>query len=132
MLISMLSNTHLQLPQWLKFSWTISSNSMEFPNVFSSTVIQLSQVIYDNNCSAFRAPNCISTFHIIPRLMIKLNLSTSVWKNICVALCLNENLIGFSGYHYLNGGTIHLTMVLLAWHPLMQSMLKIHPPYYLT
>jgi hypothetical protein len=42
----------------------------------------LSPAIFGKNYSGYRAPNCISTQLIIPRLMVKLKLSTSVWKHI--------------------------------------------------
>jgi hypothetical protein len=43
---------------------------------------QLSPTIFGKNCSSYKAPNCISSQLIIPRLMVKLKLSTSVWKHI--------------------------------------------------
>jgi hypothetical protein len=45
-----------------------------------------------------REPNCISTFPIIPRLMDKVNLSTSVWKYICIVLRMIDKINGPSGY----------------------------------
>jgi hypothetical protein len=78
MLIYVLFNTHSLHPQWLKFSWIISSSFMECLIPLSLTEIPLSPAIFGNNCSGYRVPNCISSQHIIPRLMIKLKLSTSI------------------------------------------------------
>jgi hypothetical protein len=52
------------------------------PHSIVSTMIQLSPTIFGKNCSGSKEPNCISTPPIIPRLMDKLKLSTSVWKHI--------------------------------------------------
>jgi hypothetical protein len=43
---------------------------------------QLSQEIFGKNYSRYKAQNCISAQLIIPRLMAKRKLSTSVWKHI--------------------------------------------------
>jgi hypothetical protein len=43
---------------------------------------QLSPTIFGKKCSSYKTPNCISAQLIIPRLMVKLKLSTSVWKHI--------------------------------------------------
>jgi hypothetical protein len=43
---------------------------------------QLSPAIFGKNCSSYKAPNCISAQLIIPRILVKLKLSTSVWKHI--------------------------------------------------
>jgi hypothetical protein len=45
-------------------------------------VTQLSQAIFGKNYSSYRAPNCISSQLIIPRLMVKWKLSTNVWTHI--------------------------------------------------
>jgi hypothetical protein len=82
MLIYVLFNTHSLHPQWLNFSWIISSSFMACLIPLSLTEIPLSPTIFGKNCSGYRAPNCISAQHIIPRLMVKLKLSTSVWKHI--------------------------------------------------
>jgi hypothetical protein len=94
-----------------QFSWTISSNYMEFPNLLSPTVIEFSQANSRKYYSCSREPLYISTLPIIPRLMVKPKLSTSSWKHICGASRLNDILNGFNGYHSLNGGRIQLTMV---------------------
>jgi hypothetical protein len=67
---------------WLKFSWTRSSSFMACHTLLFLIVTQLSQAIFGKNCSSYRAPNCISAQLIIPRLMVKWKLSTSVWKHI--------------------------------------------------
>jgi hypothetical protein len=38
--------------------------------------------MFGKKCSSYREPNFISTHIIISRLMVKLKLSTSVWKHI--------------------------------------------------
>jgi hypothetical protein len=38
--------------------------------------------IFGKNCLSYKAPNCISAQLIIPRLMVKWKLSTSIWKHI--------------------------------------------------
>jgi hypothetical protein len=43
---------------------------------------QLSPTIFRKNCSSYKAPNCILAQLIIPKLMVKLKSSTSVWKHI--------------------------------------------------
>jgi hypothetical protein len=48
--------------------------------------------------SSYKAPDYISTIPIIPKLMTKLKLSTSVWKHICSVLHLIDNIDGLSGY----------------------------------
>jgi hypothetical protein len=82
MLISAPFNTHLQHPRWLKFSWIRSSSFMACRTLLFLIVTQLSQAIFGKNCSRYKAPNCISAQLIIPRLMAKRKLSTSVWKHI--------------------------------------------------
>jgi hypothetical protein len=82
MLIYVLSNTHSKPPLWLKFSWKISSNSIEFPTLLSWIVIQLLKENFGKNCSGSRVPNWISTWPIILKLMVKLKLSTCAWKHI--------------------------------------------------
>jgi hypothetical protein len=82
MLIFVLFNTHLQHPRWLKFSWIKSSSFMACHTLLFLIVTQLSQEIFGNNCSSYKAPNCISSQLIIPRLMVKQKLSTSVWRHI--------------------------------------------------
>jgi hypothetical protein len=42
----------------------------------------LSPTIFGKNFSSYKTPNCISAQLIIPGLMVKLKLSTSVWKHI--------------------------------------------------
>jgi hypothetical protein len=82
MLISTPFNTRLQHPQWLKSSWIRSSSFMACRTLLFLIVTQLSQAIFGKNCSRYKAPNCISAQLIIPRLMAKQKLSTSVWKHI--------------------------------------------------
>jgi hypothetical protein len=82
MLISALFNTCLQHPRWLKFSWIRSSSSMTCHTLLFLITTQLSQAIFSKTCSRYKAPNCISVQLIIPRLMVKQKLSTSVWKHI--------------------------------------------------
>jgi hypothetical protein len=82
MLIYVLFNTHLQHPQWLKFSWIRSSSFMACRTLLFLIVTQLSQAIFGKNYSRYKAPNCISAQLIIPRLMVKHKLSTSVWRHI--------------------------------------------------
>ena len=82
MLISWPFNTHLQHPRWLKYSWIRSSTFMEFRTLFFLIVTQLSQAIFGKSCSRHKAHNCISAQFIIPTLMTKQKLSTSVWKHI--------------------------------------------------
>jgi hypothetical protein len=81
MLISVLFNTHLSPPLWLKFSWIKSSSFMECLILLFLIETPLSPVIFGKKCSCYRAPNCILAQLIIPRLMVKLKLSTSVWKH---------------------------------------------------
>jgi hypothetical protein len=50
--------------------------------IFMDQVFKLSQAIFGKNCSRYKAHNCISAQLIIPRLMAKQKLSTSVWKHI--------------------------------------------------
>jgi hypothetical protein len=82
MLISVPFNTRLRHPRWLKFSWIRYSSFMEFLTLLFLIANQISQAIFGKNCSRYKAPNCISAQLIIPRLMAKWNLSTSVWKHI--------------------------------------------------
>jgi hypothetical protein len=65
-----------------QFSWIMSSSFMACLILLFLIEIPLSPAIFGKNCSGYRAPNCISTPPIIPRLMVKLKLSTSVWKHI--------------------------------------------------
>jgi hypothetical protein len=51
-------------------------------SIFFLITTQLSQTIFGKNCSRYKAPNCISSHLIIPRMMAKRKLSTSVWKHI--------------------------------------------------
>jgi hypothetical protein len=71
MLISVPFNTCLQHPRWLKFSWIRSSSFMACHTLLFLIATQLSQAIFGKNCSRYKAPNCISTQLIIPRLMAK-------------------------------------------------------------
>jgi hypothetical protein len=71
MLISVLFNTHLLHPWWLKFSWIRSSRFMACRTLLFLIATQLSQAIFGKNCSSYKAPNCISAQLIIPRLMVK-------------------------------------------------------------
>jgi hypothetical protein len=82
MLISALFNTHLQHPWWLKFSWIRSSRFMACCTLLFLIETQLSQAIFGKNCSSYKEPNCTSTQLVIPRMMVKRKLSTSVWKHI--------------------------------------------------
>jgi hypothetical protein len=82
MLISMPFNTHLQHPQWLKSSWIRSSSFMACRILLFLIETHLSQEIFGNNCSRYKAHNFISAQLVIPRLMAKRKLSTSVWKHI--------------------------------------------------
>ena len=82
MLIFAPFNTHLQHPQWLKSSWIRSSSFMECRTLLFLITTQLSQENFGKNYSRYEAQNFISTQLIIPRLMAKWNLSTSVWKHI--------------------------------------------------
>ena len=43
---------------------------------------QISPEIFGNNCSSYKAPNFIPSHLIIPKLMVKLKLSTNFWKQI--------------------------------------------------
>jgi hypothetical protein len=78
MLISVLFNTHSQHPQRLKSSWIISSSFMACLILLSLTEIPFSPAIFGNNCSSYRAPNCILAPPITPTWMARLKLSTSV------------------------------------------------------
>jgi hypothetical protein len=60
MLIFVLSNTHSQHPQWLEFSWIISSSFMACLILLSLTEIPLLPTIFWKNCFISRAPNFIS------------------------------------------------------------------------
>jgi hypothetical protein len=82
MLIYVLFNTHLPHQLWLNFSWIISSSFMACIILFFFIKIQLSPEIFGKNYSDSRAPNCISAPPIIPRLMVKLKSSISVWRLI--------------------------------------------------
>jgi hypothetical protein len=82
MLISVPFNTHLHHPWWLKFSWIRSSSFMACRTLLFLIATQLSQAIFGKNCSRYKALNCISAQLIIPRMMAKWKLSTSVWKHI--------------------------------------------------
>jgi hypothetical protein len=81
-LISTPFNTRLQHPWWIKYSWIGSSSFMGCRTLLFLIATQLSQAIFGKNCSRYKAHNCISTQLIIPRLMAKRKLSTSVWKHI--------------------------------------------------
>jgi hypothetical protein len=63
-------------------SWIISSNFMACLILFSLTDILLSPAFFGKNCSGYREPASILAPPIIPRLIAKLKLSTSVWKHI--------------------------------------------------
>jgi hypothetical protein len=65
-----------------QFSWIRSSSFMACHILLFLIVTQLSPTIFGKNCSRYKAPNCISAQLIIPRLMVKLKLSTNVWKHI--------------------------------------------------
>jgi hypothetical protein len=82
MCIYVLFNTHLLHPLWLKFPWIIYSRFMACLILLFMIAIPLSPTIFDKNCSNYRAPNCISTPPIIPRLIVKLKSSTIVWRLI--------------------------------------------------
>jgi hypothetical protein len=82
MLIFAPFNTCLQHPRWLKYSWIRSSSFMACHTLLFLITNQLSQAIFGKNCSRYKAPNYISTQLIIPILMAKQKLSTSVWKHI--------------------------------------------------
>ena len=99
MLIFVLFNTHLQHPQWLKFSWIRSSCFMACRILLFLIATQLSPTIFGKNCSSYKAPNCISAQLIIPRLMAKQKLSTSVWKHIWVVFPRKRKIRGLNGYH---------------------------------
>jgi len=129
MIIYVPPNTFSQHPQWLKVSWIISSNSMEFPNLLSSTMIQISPTIFDKNCSISGESNCISSQPTIARLMVKLKLSTIYWKHIWGVSHDIDKLNGISGYHSPNGVTTHLTMLPFAWLPLKKYIVKSHLLY---
>ena len=58
----------------------------------------LSQAIFGKNCLSYKAPNCISAQLIIPILMVKRKLSTSVWKHIWGVLPLKRKISGLNGY----------------------------------
>jgi hypothetical protein len=81
-LISVPFNTHLEHPWWLKSPWIRSSSFMACHTLLFWIATQLSQAIFGKNCSRYKAHNCISVQLIIPRLMAKRKLSTSVWKHI--------------------------------------------------
>jgi hypothetical protein len=81
-LIYVLFNTHLYHPRWLNFSWIRSSSFMACHILLFLITTQLSPAIFGKSCSSYKAPNCISAQLIIPRLMVKQKLSTSVWKHI--------------------------------------------------
>jgi hypothetical protein len=78
----MLFNTHLPPPLWLNFSWIKTSSFMACLILLFLIETPLSPAIFGKNCSVYMTPNCISAQLIIPRLMVKLNLSTSVQKHI--------------------------------------------------
>jgi hypothetical protein len=65
-----------------QFSWIMSSSFTTCLILLFLIEIPLSPTIFGKNCSGYRAPSCISTPPIIPRLMVKLKLSTNVWKHI--------------------------------------------------
>jgi hypothetical protein len=69
MLNYFLFNIHSLPPQWLKFSWIISSSFMACLIPLSLTEILLSSAIFGNNYSGYREPNCILEKHIISKLM---------------------------------------------------------------
>jgi hypothetical protein len=60
MFIFVLFNSPSPHPQWLKFSWIISSNFMACLILMSLTRIPRSPTIFGKNCSSYRAPNYIS------------------------------------------------------------------------
>jgi hypothetical protein len=130
-LIYVLFKTRSPHPHWLKFLWIIYSNFMTYLVLLSLTKIQLSPAIFGKNCLGSREPNCISTSSIILRLMAKLKFSTSVLKHICGVLYLTGKINGISGYPSLNGGTTHLTILLLTLCLLNPSMGK-RPPLVLS
>jgi hypothetical protein len=51
-------------------------------SIVSCQKLLVSQAIFGKNYSRYKAQNCISAQLIIPRLMAKRKLSTSVWKHI--------------------------------------------------
>jgi hypothetical protein len=98
MLIFVLFNTRSPHPQWLNFLWIIYSKSMACLILLSLIVIQHSPAIFGKNCSSSREPNFISSPPIIPKLMDKLKLSTSVWKHICGVLHRTNKINGPNSY----------------------------------
>ena len=92
-------NTHLQHPLWLKFSWISSLGFMACHILLFLIATQLSPAIFGKNYSRYKEPNCISTQLIIPILMVKLKLSTSVWRLIWGVFPLKGKINGINGYH---------------------------------
>jgi hypothetical protein len=82
MIIFVPFNNHLQHPRWIKSSWIRSSSFMACHTLLFMIATQLSQEIFGKNYSRYKAYNCISSHLIIPRLLAKWKLSTSVWKHI--------------------------------------------------
>jgi hypothetical protein len=66
--------------------------------LLSLTWIPHSQTIFGKNCLSYMEQIYISAPPIIPKLMTKLKLSTSVWKHICGVLHLIDNISVLSGY----------------------------------
>jgi hypothetical protein len=87
-------NTCLQHPWWLKSSWIRSSSFMACHTLLFLIVTQLSQEIFGNNYSRYKASNYISAQLIIPRLMANRKLSSSVWKHIEMFFLRKEKSMG--------------------------------------
>jgi hypothetical protein len=72
----------LQHRLWLNLSWISSSRFMECHIILFLIETQLSPAIFGKNYSSYKEPNCILAQLIIPKLMVKLKLSTNVLKHI--------------------------------------------------
>jgi hypothetical protein len=62
--------------------------------LFFFITTQLSPAIFGKKISSYKAPNCISTQLINPRMMVKLNLSKKNWKHILCVLHRKGKLVG--------------------------------------
>jgi hypothetical protein len=82
MLIYMLFDTHLKHPLWLNFSWIRSSSFMACGIPLFTDRDPTFTSNFWKELFKLQGTNCISAHLIIPRLMVKLKFSTSVWKHI--------------------------------------------------
>jgi hypothetical protein len=67
--------------------------------LFFFIVTQLSPAIFGKKFSSYKAPNCISTHLINPRMMVKLKLSKQNLETYLRCFALERKISGLNGYH---------------------------------